>query len=94
MSSTSRATSSPRTRSYVFPLNAEKLGITICEDVWNDKNFWPQRLYDRDPVAEMVGKGSSIILNISSSPYTIDKRALRHDMLRAIAASTTFRSFT
>jgi NAD+ synthase (glutamine-hydrolysing) len=69
----------------VFPLNLNKLGITICEDCWNDKNFWAQRLYPRDPVAELVGKGSTVLLNISSSPYTLDKRGLRFDMLRAIA---------
>jgi NAD+ synthase (glutamine-hydrolysing) len=69
----------------VFRLNPEVLGVTICEDCWNDKNFWAQRLYARDPVAELVGKGSSLLLNISASPYTLDKRSLRHDMLRAIA---------
>ena len=75
----------PAHTQHVFPLEVEKLGITICEDCWNDKAFWPQRLYDRDPVAELVGKGSTLLLNISSSPYAIDKRSLRHDMLRAIA---------
>jgi NAD+ synthase (glutamine-hydrolysing) len=75
----------PAHTQHVFPLNLDTLGITICEDCWNDKNFWAQRLYERDPVAELVGKGSTVLLNISSSPYTIDKRALRHDMLRAIA---------
>ena len=75
----------PAHTQLVFPLNSESLGITVCEDCWNDKNFWPQRLYDRDPVTELVGKGSTIIVNISSSPYTLDKRGLRHDMLRAIA---------
>jgi len=69
----------------VFRLNPEVLGVTICEDCWNDKNFWAQRLYARDPVAELVGKGSSLLLNISASPYVLDKRSLRHDMLRAIA---------
>jgi NAD+ synthase (glutamine-hydrolysing) len=69
----------------IIRLGAEQLGITICEDSWNDKNFWAQRLYDRDPVAELVGQGSSVLLNISASPYTIDKRGLRLDMLRAIA---------
>ena len=69
----------------VFPLKAARLGITICEDVWNDKNFWRQRLYERDPVTELVGKGSEIILNLSSSPYTLDKRELRHDKLRPTA---------
>ena len=75
----------PAHTQYVFPLNAAKLGITVCEDVWNDKGFWKQRLYERDPVTELVGKGSEIILNLSSSPYTLDKRELRHDMLRATA---------
>jgi NAD+ synthase (glutamine-hydrolysing) len=75
----------PAHTQYVFPLNAAKLGITVCEDVWNDKSFWKQRLYERDPVTELVGKGSEIILNLSSSPYTLDKRGLRHDMLRATA---------
>jgi NAD+ synthase (glutamine-hydrolysing) len=75
----------PAHSQHVFSLRAEKLGITICEDCWNDKNFWAQRLYERDPVAELVAQGSNLILNISASPYTIDKRSLRHDMLRAIA---------
>ena len=75
----------PAHTQHAFLLGAETLGITICEDIWNDKNFWTQRLYERDPVSELVGKGSSIVLNISSSPYTIDKRAIRHDMLRAMA---------
>jgi len=70
---------------HAFLLDGETLGVTICEDIWNDKTFWTQRLYARDPVTELVGKGSSIILNISSSPYTMDKRAIRQDMLRAMA---------
>jgi NAD+ synthase/NAD+ synthase (glutamine-hydrolysing) len=75
----------PAHTQHAFLLGVETLGITICEDVWNDKNFWSQRLYERDPVTELIGKGSSVILNISSSPYTIDKRGVRHDMLKAMA---------
>ena len=75
----------PALTQHAFVLGRETLGITICEDVWNDKTFWKQRLYERDPVAELVGKGSSIILNVSSSPYIIDKRAVRYDMLGAMA---------
>ena len=75
----------PAHTQHAFSLGHEILGITICEDIWNDKNFWAQRLYERDPVTELVGKGSSVILNISSSPYTIDKRGTRHDMLKAMA---------
>ena len=69
----------------IIPLAGEQLGITICEDCWNDKIFWPQRLYDRDPVAELVGKGSTVLLNISASPYTMDKQGLRLDMLSSLA---------
>jgi NAD+ synthase (glutamine-hydrolysing) len=75
----------PADTQHAFLLGSETLGITICEDIWNDKNFWTQRLYERDPVSELVGKGSSIVLNVSSSPYTLEKRGVRHDMLRAVA---------
>jgi NAD+ synthase (glutamine-hydrolysing) len=77
----------PATEQKVFEFGSEKLGITICEDVWNDKNFWAVRRYDRDPVTELAGQGTSLLINISASPYTIDKRALRVDMLRSIALS-------
>ena len=77
----------PATEQKIFGFGDEKLGITICEDVWNDKNFWAVRRYDRDPVTELAAQGTSVIINISASPYTIDKRALRVDMLRSIALS-------
>src|ERR1700677_3651204 len=63
----------PAVTQTTFALGAETLGITICEDCWNDKNYWAQRLYARDPVAELAGKGSTVLLNISSSPYTAGK---------------------
>jgi NAD+ synthetase len=75
----------PATIQHAFQFGSDTLGVTICEDSWNDKSFWPERLYDRDPVAELVSKGSTLILNISSSPYTLGKRGLRHDMLGAVA---------
>jgi len=75
----------PATKQSVYEFGGEKLGITICEDVWNDKNFWAVQLYDRDPVTELAGQGTQVLINISASPYTIDKRGLRVDMLRSIA---------
>ena len=77
----------PAASQNVFSLGGKNLGITICEDIWNDKTFWAKPLYERDPVAELVAKRASLIINISGSPYTIDKRALRLDMLRALAKS-------
>jgi len=75
----------PARQQETFPFRCQQLGITICEDIWNDKTFWAKPLYERDPVAELVGKGATVIINISGSPYTIDKRALRLDMLRSLA---------
>jgi NAD+ synthase (glutamine-hydrolysing) len=77
----------PADRQSAYGFGREQLGITICEDVWNDKNFWAQCRYDRDPVTELIGQGITVLLNISASPYTIDKRALRLEMLQSIAVN-------
>lgn len=75
----------PARSQSTFAFDGQQLGITICEDCWNDKDFWAQRMYDRDPVAELVRQGTSVLLNISASPYNLDKRGLRIDMLKALA---------
>ncbi len=75
----------PAGKQFAYGFGKEQLGITICEDVWNDKNFWAECRYDRDPVTELIGQGITVLLNISASPYTIDKRALRLEMLQSIA---------
>jgi NAD+ synthase (glutamine-hydrolysing) len=75
----------PGDKQYVYGLGQEQLGITICEDVWNDKNFWASPMYARDPVMELIREGTSVLINISASPFTIDKRFLRLGMLRSIA---------
>ena len=77
----------PAGKQSAYGFGREQLGITICEDVWNDKNFWPELMYDRDPVTELIGQGITVLLNISASPYTIDKRQLRVDMLKSIAVN-------
>jgi NAD+ synthase (glutamine-hydrolysing) len=59
--------------------------LTICEDVWNDKEYWKKRYYTRDPVDELVRAGGQLLLNISASPYNLDKRTQRREMLRALA---------
>jgi NAD+ synthase (glutamine-hydrolysing) len=75
----------PAEKQVTYDFGAEHLGVTICEDVWNEEKFWPESRYDRDPVTELVVQGTTLLLNISASPYTIDKRSLRFDMLRSIA---------
>ncbi|HUC86496.1 MAG TPA: NAD+ synthase, partial [Candidatus Acidoferrales bacterium] len=68
-----------------FALNGHKLGITICEDIWNDEDFWPMRLYRRDPVRELIGQGADVIVNISASPWHEGKERTRLEMLRRVA---------
>ena len=77
----------PAERQCVYEFGEEQLGITICEDIWNDKNFWAKQMYERDPVAELVKQGTSVLLNLSASPYILDKRSLRISMLRSIAVN-------
>ena len=62
-----------------------KIGVTICEDVWNDKQFWERPRYDRDPVEELAAQGAEIIINIAASPYHLGKRKFREEMLQATA---------
>jgi len=62
-----------------------RLAITICEDAWNNKNFWPRRLYTVDPMEELMRQHPALHINISSSPFWHGKRAIRREMLAAIA---------
>jgi NAD+ synthetase len=63
-------------------LGGVRLGVTICEDVWNDRDFWPKRIYHRDPVEELAAAGADLFINISASPFTLDKSDLRRRMIR------------
>jgi NAD+ synthetase len=69
----------------VVELDGLRLAITICEDAWNDKNFWQRRLYTVDPVEELMRQQPAVLINLSSSPFWHGKRALRRQMLSAIA---------
>jgi NAD+ synthase/NAD+ synthase (glutamine-hydrolysing) len=75
----------PAKSQQLFSLSNDRVALTICEDAWNDKLFWPKRLYRVDPVETLVRAGGDIVLNISASPFWIGKRELRRDMLAAIA---------
>ncbi|MBV9075242.1 MAG: NAD+ synthase [Acidobacteria bacterium] len=77
---------SPARKQEVFSLDGSRIALTICEDAWNDKHFWHKRLYNVDPVEELVRAGGNLVLNISASPFEVHKRELRKKMLQAIAA--------
>jgi NAD+ synthase (glutamine-hydrolysing) len=75
----------PAKSQALFPLSGNQVALTICEDAWNDKLFWPKRLYTVDPIEALIRAGGNIVLNISASPFWIGKRELRRDMLASIA---------
>lgn len=77
----------PAARQELFDFCGKRMALTICEDAWNDKNFWSKRLYTLDPVEELIRAGGNIVLNISASPYWIGKREFRRRMLASIATS-------
>jgi NAD+ synthetase len=68
-----------------FAYKGRKIGLTICEDIWNDKDFFSKRLYPVDPVALMVEDGADLIINIAASPYHAGKREFRWAMLGSVA---------
>ncbi len=68
-----------------FVFNGRKIGITVCEDIWNDEDFWPDRRYPCDPVRELIKQGADIILNISASPWHVGKERTRLEMLQRVA---------
>lgn len=67
------------------PLGGEQLGMTVCEDIWNDEDYWPDRRYRRNPPIELVHHGATILFNVSASPWYIGKNQIRHEMLSNLA---------
>jgi len=66
-------------------LCGQKIALTICEDIWNDADFWPERRYRTDPVHELVHQGATLVINISASPWQRGKEATRLAMLQRVA---------
>jgi NAD+ synthase (glutamine-hydrolysing) len=75
----------PARSQVLFPFCGKQMALTICEDAWNDKDFWNRRLYSVDPVESLIRSGGNFVLNISASPFWAGKRELRRDMLATIA---------
>ncbi|XQQ05397.1 MAG: NAD+ synthase [Leptolyngbya sp. IPPAS B-1204] len=72
----------PSSQSRAFTLDGVRIGVTICEDLWNDETFWGKRNYAIDPLAELVAAGVDLIVNLSASPYSVSKQQLREAILR------------
>ena len=70
-----------------FTLDDVKIGVSICEDLWNDEQFWGKRSYEVNPIEELVQLGVDVIVNLSASPYSVGKQKLREAMLHHAATS-------
>ncbi|HBF37627.1 MAG TPA: NAD+ synthase [Firmicutes bacterium] len=73
----------PAIETQVIQFKGETLGISICEDAWNDPDFWPQQLlYDEDPIRKLADQGATLLINISASPFHFGKDELRYNLIR------------
>ena len=70
----------------IVTIDGWRFGVTVCEDVWNDKTFWQtHRHYENDPLVELMAGGADAILNLSASPFSVGKQATRERMLARVA---------
>lgn len=75
----------PASDQKLIEIDGHNFGVTVCEDVWNDNEAVPRPLYHLNPVSSAVEKGAQTIVNISASPYHLEKWEERHNLLRAEA---------
>src|SRR5258708_1195415 len=78
----------PGQRRSLLKIGDTRLGIAVCEDFWNDKTFWRQRLYPNDPAQELIEMGAHLLVSINASPFNKGKMKIRCEMVshRAKAA--------
>ncbi len=74
----------PAKEVHVHEFKGERLGISICEDIWNDADYWKRRRYHVDPVQRLVEKFATVLINISASPYAYGRRLERFEMLSTL----------
>lgn len=74
----------------VFKFKNETLGISICEDIWNDADYWKHRRYNFDPIEKLKSKGATLLINISASPYAYGRRTERLKMLSTLTKTDKY----
>ena len=75
----------PASGPQMLTWDGRQIGVSVCEDVWNDRDFWQRQRYHVDPVEDLAAAGAEFIVNISASPFTIGKQQHREAMLGAMA---------
>jgi NAD+ synthase (glutamine-hydrolysing) len=79
----------PARERHLFKLEDCQVGVAVCEDFWNDKTFWKERLYQHDPAEELIEMGAEVLISINASPFNKGKMGQRCAMVshRAKAAN-------
>ena len=78
----------PSPQRHLFPLADTELGVAVCEDFWNDKTFWRERLYTNDPADELIELGAEVLVSINASPFNKGKMGQRCEMVSHRARSS------
>ncbi|MCA1602223.1 MAG: NAD+ synthase [Acidobacteria bacterium] len=71
----------PARERHLFPMEDGELGVAVCEDFWNDKTFWKERLYTHDPADELIEMGADVLISINASPFNKGKMGQRCSMV-------------
>src|SRR5436190_17215618 len=74
----------PAERVEPFLVHGKKIGVTICEDIWTE-HYLPHPLYDCEPSRSLIEQGAEIIVNLSASPFTLQKPSIRYEMVATLA---------
>jgi NAD+ synthetase len=74
----------PAAKVEPFDCGGKKIGVTICEDIWTE-HYLPRPLYDCEPTRSLIEQGAEVIVNLSASPFTLQKPAIRYEMVAALA---------
>jgi NAD+ synthase (glutamine-hydrolysing) len=75
----------PGTEANFFTIDGIKIGVTVCEDLWNDEDFWGKRSYLINPIAELAERDIDLSINLSASPFSVGKQQVREAMLKHTA---------
>jgi NAD+ synthase (glutamine-hydrolysing) len=76
----------PGSEANYFTVDGVKIGVTVCEDLWNDEDFWGKRSYLVNPIAELAAQNIDLSINLSASPFSVGKQQIRSAMLKHAAA--------
>ena len=75
----------PALSQSIWEFAGRRIALVICEDAWNDKEYWLRQRYRRDPVEELLRQQADLVITINASPFNLGKRRQRHEMFESTA---------